>query len=141
VTAKLLSAVLVLTAGAPAPKYKPVGLDMTGEWEITTYVLGGKEAPPGVHVRFASDGTATFFGGPPAATHVGSYTLNVKRSPAELDIQFPSSTAGAMIGIVKRDGENLLICFGPADSRPTKFESPDGSGVGLLTLKSVKPKE
>jgi uncharacterized protein (TIGR03067 family) len=132
---------LAVVFAAPAPKEKPAALDLAGEWEITAYILGGKEAPPGVHIRFAADGTATFFGGPPAATHVGEYTLNVKRSPAEVDIVFPGSTAGAMIGIIKRDGENLLLCFGPRDGRPTEFKSPDGSGVGLLTLKRVNPKD
>jgi uncharacterized protein (TIGR03067 family) len=132
---------LAMALAAPAPKDKPPALDLAGEWEITTYVLGGKEAPPGVHIRFTGDGAATFFGGPPGATHDGEYTLNVKRSPAELDIQFPGSSAGAMIGIVKRDGENLLICFGPAGSRPAEFKSPDTSGIGLLTLKRVEPKE
>jgi uncharacterized protein (TIGR03067 family) len=132
---------LALAVAAPAPKEKPAALDLTGEWEIARYVLGGKEAPPGVHIRFKADGTATFFGGPPATTHVGEYTLNLKKSPAEVDIVFPGSTAGAMIGIVKRDGDNLLLCFGPADARPTRFESPDGSSVGLLTLKPVKAKE
>ena len=67
---------LALTVAAPGPKDKPAALDLVGEWEITSYILGGKDAPPGVHVRFAADGTATFFGGPPAATHVGEYTLD-----------------------------------------------------------------
>jgi uncharacterized protein (TIGR03067 family) len=132
---------LAFTVAAPGPKDKPAALDLTGEWEVSAYILGGKEAPPGVHIRFAADGTATFFGGPPAATYGGEYTLNLKRSPAEVDIVFPGSTAGAMIGIVKRDGDDLVLCFGPAGARPAKFESPDGSGFGLLTLKRVKSKE
>jgi uncharacterized protein (TIGR03067 family) len=132
---------LALAVGAPALKDKPPALDLAGEWVVAAYVLGGKEVPPGVHIRFAADGAATFSGGPPAATTVGEYTLNAARSPAEVDILFPGTGAGAMIGIVKRDGDDLVLCFGPPGARPTRFESPAGSGVGLLTLKRATTKD
>jgi uncharacterized protein (TIGR03067 family) len=132
---------LPLALGAPALKEKPPALDLAGEWVVAAYVLGGQAAPPGVHIHFAADGKATFSGGPPAATTVGEYTLNAARSPAEVDIVFPGSGAGAMIGLVRRDGDHLRICFGPPGARPTKFESPAGSGVGLLTLKRATKKD
>jgi uncharacterized protein (TIGR03067 family) len=125
---------LAVTVAAPGPKDRPVALDLVGEWGITAYVLGGKEVPSGDHVRFATDGTATFFGPPPEEKCVGEYTLNLKRSPATVDVVFPGAM-GAILGIVKREGDDLVLCFGPTDARPTKFESPAGSGVRLLTLK------
>jgi uncharacterized protein (TIGR03067 family) len=131
---------LALTVAAPGPKDKPAALDLAGEWEFTAYILGGKEVPSGDHVRFATDGTATIFGPPPEEKCVGEYTLNLKRSPATVDIVFPGAM-GAILGIVKREGDDLVLCFGPADARPTNFESPAGSGVRLLTLKRVMPKD
>ena len=131
---------LALTVAAPGPKDKPAALDLAGEWEITADVLGGKEVPSGDHVRFATDGTATFFGGPPEEKCVGEYTLNLKQSPATVDIVFPGAL-GTILGIVKREGDDLVLCFGPAEARPTKFESTAGSGFRLLTLKRLIPKD
>ena len=135
-----LLVVLALTVAAPGPKDKPAALDLTGEWEVTAYILGGKEFPSADHVRFGTDGTATFFGPPPEEKCVGEYTLDLKRSPAKVDIVFPGAM-GAIVGIVKREGDDLVLCFGPTDARPTKFESPAGSGVRLLTLKRLMPKD
>jgi uncharacterized protein (TIGR03067 family) len=131
---------LALVVAAPGPKDKPAALDLAGEWEITAYILGGKEVPSCDHFRFATDGTATIFGPPPEEKCVGEYTLNLKRSPATVDIVFPGAM-GAIFGIVKREGDDLVLCFGPTDARPTKFESPAGSGVRLLTLKRLMPKD
>jgi uncharacterized protein (TIGR03067 family) len=133
--------VLALAIAAPVPKEKPADLDLTGEWEVAAYLLGGNEAPPGVHIRFDADRTTTFFGGPPGSTTVGEYKFDPKRSPAEIDITFAPAGQIRMTGIVKRQGDNLLLCFTQSGTRPTKFESPAESGVGLLTLNRVKNKE
>ena len=125
-----------LIVGAPALKDKSAVIELAGEWEVAAYVLNGMEAKPGVHIRF--DGMmAVFSGGPFGTTHNGTYTSNLNQTPAELDIRFPDGNGAAMIGIIKRNGDDLILCFG-AETRPTTFESPVGSGIGLLTLKRVK---
>src|SRR5262245_40001934 len=46
---------LATTIAAPALKDKPpAGLQLVGEWVVASYLLGGKESPPGVHIKFAS---------------------------------------------------------------------------------------
>lgn len=132
---------LAFTVVAPGPKDKPAALDLTGEWEVTAYVLDGKESPPGVHIKFASDRTHAFIDGQTGQSFEGTYTFDPKKSPAEVDIEFRGEAAQSMIGIVKRDGDGLLLSFTQTGTRPTKFESPAGSGVGLLTLKRVKTKD
>jgi uncharacterized protein (TIGR03067 family) len=132
---------LAVSLAAPGPKDKPAALDLTGEWEVTAYILDGMESPPGVHIKFATDGTTTFFGGESDLIFEGTYTFDPKKSPAEVDIEFRGEAAQSMIGIVKRDGDGLLLSFTQTGTRPTKFESPAGSGVGLLTLKRVMPKD
>jgi uncharacterized protein (TIGR03067 family) len=134
----LMTMCLALAVNAPTLKDKPPALDLSGEWIVARYILGGNEVDPGVHIRFAADGKATFSGGPPASTTVGDFTANLAKKPAEVDIVFPNSGAGAMIGIIKMDGGDLILCFGPAGDRPAKFESPAGTGIGLLTLKRPK---
>ncbi len=129
---------LAVVVGAPTLKEKPPAISLSGEWVVAGYIIGGNAAEPGVHIQFAADGTATFSGGPPKTTTVGKYTFNSKKDPAEVDILFPDSNAGAMIGIVKIVGDGLELCFGPAGERPTKFEAPAGTAIGLLTLKRVK---
>jgi len=127
---------LAATIAAPALKDKPPpGPELVGEWVVASYIVGGKEAAPGVHIRFTGDGSATFSGGLSPSTQEGTYTINVTKFPAEVNILFGESRAEPMIGIVKMEGDNLILCFGPVGSRPTKFESPEGSKFGLLTLK------
>jgi len=132
---------LAMTVGAPGPKDKPAALNLTGEWEVTAYILNGMESPPGVHIKFATGGTTTFFGGESDLIFEGTYTFDPKKSPAEVDIEFRGKAATPMICIVKPEGDGLLLSFTQTGTRPTKFESPVGSGVGLLTLKRVKAKD
>ena len=69
----------------------------------------------------------------------GTYKLDAKKKPAEIDIT-PPKEDGTHLGIFKIDGDTLTICMSDkgASERPTKFESPEGSKVMLLTLKRAK---
>jgi hypothetical protein len=51
-----------------------------------------------------------------------------------VNIEFGAG-AEAMIGIVRVAGDGPQVCFGLPGSRPTAFESPEGSRVGPLTLR------
>jgi uncharacterized protein (TIGR03067 family) len=124
-----------LILGAPSLKDKPATIDLNGEWEISSYLLDGRAAPTDVHIHF-DGGIATFTGGP-FGDVVGTCTFDLNRTPAELDIRFPDGRGEPMIGIIKREGQGLLLCFA-SKTRPTKFESPKDSDIGLITLIRAK---
>jgi len=126
-----------LVAAAPALKDKPAAGELAGEWVVEAYILGGELVQPGDHIQLSPDGRATFSGGPPQATHEGTYTLRKKADPARIDVSFRGRRAGPMVGIVKFDGETLVICFGHA-ARPTESAYPAGTAIGLLTLRRAK---
>jgi uncharacterized protein (TIGR03067 family) len=126
---------LSLVVAAPALKDKPGSEGLAGQWVVEAYLFGGEMVAPGVHIQFSPDGRATCSGGPPQATHEGTYTFDRKADPARIDVSF--RRAAPMVGIFKCDGDALVICFGDT-ARPAEFTSPAGTAVGLLTLRRTK---
>ena len=134
---------VVLAVGAPgdkeAPKKGPPSI--VGEWDGEKAVRGGQERPipdGGVKATFTADGKLIFKEGNKDPEE-GSYKVDAKKDPAEIDLT-PPREDGTLIGIYKIDGDTLTICLsekGSAD-RPTKFESPDGTNIMLVTMKRVK---
>jgi uncharacterized protein (TIGR03067 family) len=130
---------LVLTVGAPGEKDKKDGPSIVGEWKGEKAVRGGQELPipdGGITVTFTADGKVKIVQGGKEREEHGSYKVDAKKSPAEIDLT-PPKEEGKHIGIFKIDGDTLTICMSDkgGTERPTKFESPDGSAVMLLTLK------
>jgi uncharacterized protein (TIGR03067 family) len=134
---------VVLAVGAPGDKEAPKkdAPSIVGEWDGEKAVRGGMERPipdGGVKVTFTADGKLLFKEGFKDATE-GSYKVDAKKNPAEIDLN-PPNEDGTLLGIYKFDGDTLTICLSDKNSteRPTKFESPEGTNVMLITLKRVK---
>jgi uncharacterized protein (TIGR03067 family) len=134
---------LVLSLGAPGEKdaAKKDAPSIVGEWDGEKAVKGGVELPlpeGGVKATFTADGKLIFKEGNKDAEE-GTYTVDAKKNPAEIDVVPPKESV-THLGIYKIDGDTLTICLGEknAATRPTKFESPDGSSIFLVTLKRVK---
>lgn len=134
---------VVLAVAAPGDKDAPKkeAPTIVGEWDGEKAVRGGQEKPVpdgGVKVTFTADGKLIIKDGfkDPAE---GTYTVDAKKDPAEIELT-PPKEDGSRIGIYKIDGDTLTICLADKNStdRPTKFESPDGTNVMLITLKRVK---
>jgi uncharacterized protein (TIGR03067 family) len=92
----------------------------------------------GVKVKFTADGKFIFKEGNKDADE-GTYKVDAKKNPGEIDI-VPPKESSTHVGIYKIEGDTLTICLADKNSteRPTKFESPDGSDIFLVTLKRVK---
>jgi uncharacterized protein (TIGR03067 family) len=134
---------MVLAVGAPGDKDGPrkEPPSVVGEWDGEKAVRGGMERPMpegGVKVTFTADGKLIFKEGTKDAAE-GTYKVDAKKNPAEIDLT-PPKEEGTLVGIYKLDGDTLTICLSDKNStdRPTKFESPDGTNVMLITLKRAK---
>lgn len=136
----LLALTLAITAPAPkaAPKKEPT---LVGKWMAESYVYRGKpiDVPDGAYTTFSADGTVTSQEGQTVEARVQPYTVDAKKSPAEVDLlpttDFPG--LGTLICIYKIEGDILTMCYS-AEKRPTKFESPENEIVYLVTLKRAK---
>lgn len=145
-TPSLLTA-LALTFGAPAPKDDPKKdpPSLVGEWVAEKGVKRGNEQPippGGIAFEFTPDGKVRIRDGPKQSPPA-DYKTDPKKSPAEIDIDLPDTgrKAPAMAGIYRLDGDTLTLCVSRGGTRPTKFESPAGSDVTLMTFKRAKKKE
>lgn len=134
---------MVLSLGAPGDKEaaKKDAPSIVGEWDGEKAVRGGQERPVpdgGIKITFTADGKLVVKEGSKDAQE-GTYKVDAKKNPAEIEVT-PPKEDGTRIGIFKIDGDTLTICLADKDStdRPTKFESPDGTNIMLITLKRVK---
>jgi uncharacterized protein (TIGR03067 family) len=138
---------LALTLAAPAKKDSDAKeATIVGEWAGEKAVAGGQEKPVpegGITFVFTADGKLTVKEGSREKPDAGSYKLDPKKDPPEIDIIPPADKKDPPVaGIYKLDGDTLTLCFGrdKEGGRPTKFESPEGSNTIVMTLKRVKKK-
>jgi len=138
---------LAITLGAPATKDSPKKDPPTivGEWVGEKAITGGKEKPVpegGIDFTFTDDGKLTVREGTrndAASFKTGSYKIDAKKNPAEIDIMPPPDKKEPTIqGIYKIEGDTLTLCIGHDTDRPTKFESPAGAKTMLMILKRAK---
>ena len=147
------SAVLgvILAVAAPVPKDPPKKeLPVVGEWEGVKAIAGGKEDPlpgGGVTFTFAADGKYYARAADMERPREGTYTVDPKADPAHMDMIPPADDGDRVVlkGIWKVEGDTLTMCFGrrvkDANERPTKFESPEGGNVVLMTFKRAAKKD
>jgi uncharacterized protein (TIGR03067 family) len=137
---------LAVVVGAPKGKDLPKKeATIVGEWIGEKAHAGGKELPVpegGITFTFAADGGLTVKEGNRQKPDAGSYKLDPKKDPPEIDLIPPTDKKEPLLpGIYKLDGDTLTLCFsrgGPGGERPKNFESPEGSQVIVMTLKRAK---
>lgn len=137
---------LTVAVAAPAAKDPPKKeATIVGQWVGEKAVAGGKELPVpdgGIVFTFAADGVLSVTEQGPGKPDTGSYKVDPKKNPPEIDLIPPSTKKEpVMQGIYKLDGDTLTLCFRhgpPGTERPNEFESPAGSDVIVMTLKRKK---
>ncbi len=69
---------------------------------------------------------------------VMAYQLDLAQSPATIDFEIESGPVpeGTALGIIKMDGEQMVLCYDPAGAnRPRDFDSTEDNGFFLFVLK------
>ncbi len=142
----MFSAVLIgLSLAVAAPVTKDAKKDapsIVGEWDGIKALIGGMDMPVpkgGIGIAFAADGKATLREGDRAKAEEVTYAIDPKKSPAHIDLVPPAKEKEpTLFGIYKIEKDELTICMTMGGERPTKFESPAGSQIMLMTFKRAK---
>ena len=118
-------------------------------WEMVSSTTDGKVADGNKEAKiilvFESGRMAALEGERPVG--YGTIKVNAGENPAQIDWKYGDSPAktGTSKGIYKFDGDTLSICVGDLDpttgrskTRPTRFESREGTRTTLQVYKRVK---
>jgi uncharacterized protein (TIGR03067 family) len=145
---------LALSVAAPMPKSeaKKDPPSPVGTWVGVKAVSRGMDLPVpdgGIEFTLTADGQLLVKEGPKEKPEAGSYKLDPKKEPAEIDLVPPADKKEpTLLGIYKLEGDTLTLCFakgpGGTTERPKAFESPAGSDTIVITMtrkKADKPKE
>jgi uncharacterized protein (TIGR03067 family) len=135
---------LAIVVGAPGKNDSPKDKvpPIVGEWACSKLVGGGEELKDldGIQVssfrlEFTADGKVRMMKLRDDSAE-GTYKFDGKKDPAELDL---SMNGKELKMIYKIEKDTLVICVTKkGDERPTKFESPAGTKVMLMTFTRVK---
>lgn len=107
-----------------------------GTWIISTGEKAGRKAPAEL-----KDVRMTFTGGEftwkTSQNEVkGTFSLDSAITPKEISMRAEDNK---LAGIYKIEGDELKICVGVGDDRPTDFATKAGAKTMLLVLKRDKP--
>jgi uncharacterized protein (TIGR03067 family) len=137
---------LAIVVGAPGKNDSPKDKvpPIVGEWVCSKLVGGGKEAADldglqlsRMRIEFMADGKVRLKHGDDGSE--GTYKIDSKKDPAELDLALDDKKEAKMIYKLEKD--TLIICATKSgEDRPTKFESPAGTKIMLMTFTRVEKK-
>ncbi|MBO0700372.1 MAG: hypothetical protein J2P46_18385 [Zavarzinella sp.] len=144
-TVQLVSLALALVAPGPkdrAPKESGPP-NLVGVWVCESLTYGGRLCPvPDLVWEFTAEGRVKLGRMGTARGEDGAYKVTAGKGPAGFD--WDTEDVGAQYwGICKVEGDLLTLAYavGGVNDRATKFESPAGSKVQLMTFRRVKPDE
>jgi uncharacterized protein (TIGR03067 family) len=135
---------LVLIAGSAMAQDKkdiPKELEpFQGTWKVVKAEFEGKEPPDKVPVdlRFTFEGDKLTVKEGKGEAEKGGYTVDPKKSPAEIDLVGPKGMKALGIYKFDKDGK-LTLCFekGKDAARPKAFDTK-GTTAGMIVLEKVK---
>jgi uncharacterized protein (TIGR03067 family) len=110
-----------------------------GEWLMVDAIVRGKSTiSKGRIVIFQGEQFHIVAAGAKASAKSRyTYRLDLNRQPAEFDIVYPGKDKVKSIpGIIRMEGDRLVLCYGLNNERPTTFTA--GPKTGLWTMKRVK---
>lgn len=135
-----LIALAISPAGNPAPIHDREDRDVDkiqGTWAVSSAEKAGQKAPEGDAEKATmtfSDGKFAWKAGGREAK--GRFTLDAAKAPPEISIDAGDKK---LTGIYKLEGDDLKICVGIGDDRPSEFATKAGSKSLLIILKRERP--
>jgi uncharacterized protein (TIGR03067 family) len=105
---------------------------LQGEWEIVSAASNGEPPPPGLlnGAKFAFSGdNLTLLG------KDGTFELDATKIPRQIDFVRGKTR---QIGIYELDADNLKLCVGPSDDRPTEFTTKPRTDHSMFVLRRKK---
>jgi uncharacterized protein (TIGR03067 family) len=134
---------LTLVVGAPAAKEKPKKdpPGPVGRWTVESATFAGMPLPkPELTISFTADGKYETRAAGGDAKIGGTFTLDPKKDPPEMDLTDPGQANPGKVSaaIYKIDGDTLTICSSTDGERPRAFDAAAGSKFVLLVLKRTK---
>jgi uncharacterized protein (TIGR03067 family) len=139
----LAFAVVVTAPGPKDPPKKAESETILGEWACVEAIGGGQMASAEelrhIGIDFPAEGKFRMLWG--GQRTEGTYTTDPKNDPAEIDVVSDKNGKKAL-GIYKLEKDKLTLCTAETGgTRPTKFESPAGTRILLLTFTRVEKKK
>jgi uncharacterized protein (TIGR03067 family) len=140
-----LVASLGFTEDKPAEKFDASKL--VGEWMIESGIKNGEKADTSNFkdpIVFTKDKITMKT---PEATFEFSYKIDQKKSPVAIDLEITSETfqGTKSEGIIKFDGDKLVLCYNAMPSedskRPTTFDAKADSACYCFTMKKAEKKD
>jgi uncharacterized protein (TIGR03067 family) len=139
-TIAVLAALLTLLTGKLAVFHAEDEADrdkIHGSWTVSAGEKAGQRAP----AEGLKDVRMTFSGGKftwktGEKVTEGTFSLDAAKTPREISM---SAEGKKLAGIYRLEGDELTICVGIGDDRPTDFVSKAGAKTLLLVLKREKP--
>ena len=110
---------------------------LQGSWTVAAGEKAGQNAPPeGLKaVRMTFTG-AKFTWKTGQDVTEGTFSLDATKTPKEITM---SAEGKKLAGIYRLDGDELKICMGRGDDRPSDFATKAGAKTLLLVLKRERP--
>jgi uncharacterized protein (TIGR03067 family) len=141
----LIALVLVAVPDREDPNkkdVKPVQEQLLGEWKCVKAVHDGRDEfdKKNVVVIFDKDVIRVREDGKIQQRDEAGYRIDSTKKPITIDLTPRNDPDLKIQGILKVEGDELVICFGdgPNAARPAEFVSAPNSRAALLYLKRVK---
>jgi uncharacterized protein (TIGR03067 family) len=113
------------------------GDKLKGSWTVSTSEKAGRKVPAqglkDVRLTFSGEEFTWKTG---EKEMKGKFSLDATKTPKEIAM---SAEDKKLAGIYKLEGDELKICVGIGDDRPTDFATKAGAKALLLVLKREKP--
>ncbi len=133
---------LALALAAPGPKdAKKDPPSIVGVWVIDSVSAGegvARVQPPAATTIYTADGKFEYRTTKGEKYRSGTYTVDPKKNPAEIDLTGEAAPGVVRPGIYKLDGDSLTIGLGNPGVRPTAFEDAPGAAMYLYVYKRAK---